>query len=389
MSIVERNNNRAIQQASVQNTMNTILSNRYVQRELMRTLGRAAAYTARRAVNYVKGGKGGNGGKGGKTTARVYREGIYSSRVVTARSRRRKRKKTSLKKEVKALKKNLPKSSVRLYQLSQRVKFVPTNNALTGSSPGAGYSRMFELPVFNAVQVREAIASWNGVDYRATNSAIKVQNIYIDVRGVNCFTANAEVEYFFVQCKDFTAIKYLDDVKDEMSDRGQALSNSVAGVGAPTSITSLYPIRLTLNPNERETPITVGTNHQSAHWRPLSKVKKVRVGPGDEVRMTLTPTDILYKDEVYDDNVNYLRGIDIHLICHVKGAIAHADTHKDRITFFTAGMDGYHRTNFKLVISDGQGTHDYFYNKEYTTQETETVPVQAEDKVSAVEQAQN
>lgn len=315
----------------------------------------------------------------------VYREGVIRTKQQTAKKRRRTRRKVSLKKKVNRLIKNAPKSSVVDYQYQERVKLPKAGGPMR--------SRFFEVVMLDKNIAQLAISNLSGVDYTTLDSNVLFKNMFWEFHITNGVTCNVELEYFWVQCKDSGGSSYLNDLDLEMTQRGTPLTSSVSSYSPDNYTTppyhSKYPRRITLFPDERYTPITTGLNYANSHWRQLTQVQKCRLGPGDDIKIQFSKSSMAYKDELADQTsgLTYVKGLDTHLIIKTSGMFAHDETYPNVVTAFDTAQDCVKRLQFKIVYSDGKGLRVTNRDSEFTNQTVVSNPVQAEDKVSAMEPA--
>lgn len=317
----------------------------------------------------------------------IHREGVMRTEQQSGKKRKRTKKKVSLRKKVNTLMKNMPKSSKLEFEFAERYK--------QPKAGGPGRGRLFEIEMFNQVLAKQAINDLSGVDFSAIDSNVLFKNLYFEYHMTNAVTCNTEIEYFWVQCKDTTSLSYLDDWRAECVERGitptSSVSSAVAANFVGPGFQSKYPRRITTFLNERFIPITTGLKYASHHWRQISPVYKTRLGPGDDIKITHSMRRFSYKDEQADQSagISYLKGMNIHLIIKTNGMWAHDQTNVDCVSSFDTAQDCCQRVKWTVVYSDGEGRNVIDRINDLANQGGVSVPVQAEDKASAVEFAED
>lgn len=320
-----------------------------------------------------------------RKTTTVKMDGVSGGEVRIGKPRRRTKKKKTLKQELSAVKRLIPKVSKKTFR-----------NFTTYVLDGLSNQRiMYKLDAFRP-SIYESYAgdltnvdNTSVADYTTSASSLKM-DLYYKYMIKNNATANCTLSYAFMKCKDDDNEDPLDDVLEELSDRGYLNLPLTQNPTSATATASRIPKRIvfgsdgaTISPYH--TPLFSGTN-LLRKWEPVSGVKTVTLGPGDTTNLIWSRKNFTYKPEQFDNEPFAYHGNKswvLILVCH--GDLSH-DQNNDQLV----GRSGFHldcEAQRQAVVrySNPKGLNEIDYADTLLTDANFTTPVHADNKASAIE----
>ncbi len=278
------------------------------------------------------------------------RHGVGGGHRVRAKSVSYKRKPRSLKKRVSQLEKKSPPTS-KHWELENEY-FVHSHNA-------DNFVQYFEVPMVEVQKIRVAVAKLNGTGSDPLdNSKTKVKNFRATYILKNARTANCHVEYQLFRCASNCTDSVLDELHENLTQRGAAPSSAITAADAATSTTSAQPRRLVLGPTEQHLPVW-SQNRRLQHWKPVGKIQKASIGPGDSIVVSHNTGALTYSEAKFDDKDTgdvFLANWDYQLIVMQTGEIGHDSSNTLNIGISRAQLDCHRIQSVHVFIQDGNGT---------------------------------
>ena len=320
----------------------------------------------------------------------VRMDGVTGGKYLVGRSRRRRRRKKSLKQKVAEVRKMIPPKSYKTFRDFRTMSVKAGSNSLT---PSTNNHAIYDISCFGPSDYEGYISNLTKVDdnttadYSLSNTAVKM-NLFYKLTCKNNMTSNAILKYSFLLCKDDDQENPLDDLLEELADRGYTGLPTTAGPTAATVTKSFVPYRTAFGATSPyHVPVFSGVNLRTK-WKVLG-VKSVRIGPGDTIDMVYKRNNFMYKPERLDnENFSNLKGYSVRLMISIHGDIAHDSTNHLLIGRGDAQLDCEECKIAKLQYSNPKALKEVEYT-DTLTDENFTTAVHADNRQSAIEQDQN
>lgn len=319
----------------------------YSQRRVYGPLTQAAAYQAGRAAHDVvrwglrRAGRGAmdywnseskesapprrKKSQSKRSTFKFKEDGVTGGRALTGRKRRRKRRKKSLRQQISAVKKLIPPMSRKTWRDFDFLIMKGDPNVNTAE---VNHHTIYDISCFGPNDFEQFCGQLTKVDtntnydYATENSRVKF-DIYYKLTCKNNMTSNAVVKYSFMVCKDDDAEEPIDDIREELLDRGYTGIPLVQAFAAKSAIRNKVPARLELDETTPwHVPVFSGVN-LTRKWTVVG-VKSVTMGPGDTIDMIYSKKNIVYRPEILDnENFDNLKGYSFRLVISLHGDLVH------------------------------------------------------------------
>ena len=220
-------------------------------------------------------------------------------------------------------------------------------------------------------------------DYTTSNSSVKF-NLFYKLTCKNNMTSNAIVKYSFLLCKDDDSEDPIDDVLEELADRGYTGLPTTGGPTDATAIASYCPKRCRFGATTPyHVPVFSGIN-LTRKWKVLG-VKNVTLGPGDSFDMIYSKNNFLYKPELLDNEAfSNLKGISVRLLVSIHGDLAHDATNHLLVGRGDAQLDAEECRVATAVYGNPKGLKEVEYS-DTLTDTNFTSAVHADNFASAIE----
>lgn len=287
-------------------------------------------------------------------------------RMKRKRKRRRKKKRKSLYRQVKKLRGLIPKTSSKIFRDFEMICM---------ASSGDNQHRVFDLNVWDHTYYESWIANLTKVDssaaadYRTENTGVDM-SLFFKLMLKNNSTSPCNVRYAFYLCKDDDAESVLDDILEELTDRGYSNLPSVTAKSARSSTTAAIPARLVFDATET----TPGTPTQPFHvpvfgnhavqrkWKQLTKVVGATIGPGDEAAIKYSRKKFTYKPEIRDQEpFSHMKGYSFRLIISMQGSLAHDVTNTCLVGRTGYQVDGEIQRQAVIRYANPKGLREISY----------------------------
>lgn len=332
-------------------------------------LGDLQSYAAKTIARKIKGlAHNPNKGKKGKSRRRpsvtVKRDGVVGRRVY-ARKKKRKIKRPSLAKRIRALEGGKPALSRHKFALTSPFKLSTFENE----------KRVFLIPMLDRQRmensmdnIKYANLAGTGVNFAAPGATplVLLQNLYMELLLKNAMTSNMQVKYKFVSPTDDSEESYLDHLNEDYQSRG---IGNVAKAPAltPNTLRANIPERLVYNIDQLYFPIG-STNATRKKYRDLTKMKSVTLGPGDSIKMVYTRKRHRYRPEDHDQDPDSYKKNEVYLLISLVGDLAHGNADgtdfTDVVGFGATSGDSMRRIVWDVVYDDGLGKQDHEENND-------------------------
>lgn len=334
------------------------------------------------------GGTGRGSGRKRGVGAVVKRDGTSSG---SSKMRRKKRKtktkkKKSLKKQIQAVKRLIPKMSTKLFR---------TFTTMCLNNEGFNRNVIHEIKCFNRGDLETYVSNLTKVDssgaqdYTTENTNIKM-DLFFKLMLKNNITGNAKISYVFVECAQDTAESPLDDLLEELGDRGytglptKTSSVPALGTGDPSQITSFRPAKIVFGNGIHHVPMFSGTAVRR-NWKFLGPVRTATIGPGDTLDLVWSKKGISYKPEIYDqDSFLHMKGYDFRVLVALQGDLAHDGTNYQRICRSDCQLDGERQQQCLVKYANPKGLKEVVYSDTLDSTAIST-PKHADNMDSAIE----
>ncbi len=335
--------------------MGALLRNRDVQR----ALARAAARQARSLFGYSQ-PKTEYKSANNKHSVVLPKGDEMGSFEVTARKRKRKKSKPSVKKDIRKLKKrmgDLPTKSVKMVK-----KTVPFKLRVN-SSPN--YVSCFFMPVRTQTDLFNEITDVFDVDYTLKKTSIQVTKAFHQIRLANNTNANIKVSYQYVKCVDDDQESYVTNVLEYGRDRGDWTlidQPTVTPAVGPNSNTALIPENFQLSIDDGFHNAKVFGVHPQK-WEPMGPVLKARIGPSDTLKISRTIPAQVFKPENNLNEAFRYKQKDVFIMFKLEGDLVQKTglTDTNLIGFSPTALIGSHFISYNLSTYDGLGQRIHSY----------------------------
>lgn len=309
-------------------------------------------------------------------------DGTTLGKRVVPKRRKIRRKKKTLKQRIATLEKEQPADSTKLTRYVKHFKFPQTSTV--------NYCTIFEVKMtsqslWETIGALNSMGGLSATDFTAENTSIAVKNLFMKCHLTNATTTNCILKYMWVRCKDDTNESYLDQYTKEAADRGLA-ALTVSSEVAESGTSSAIPARIVLTNTQRDYDFSLGIQGTQKDWLKIGKVENVTIGPGDSIDVQLSHKYFKYLPEAYDQaSKTYVAGhYDYHLICLVKGDLAHDATNHGKVGYSNPACNVEAVSKFVYEYSDGKGLRQI--NSQNTlTSAGFTIPNHVDNFASAVE----
>lgn len=261
-----------------------------------------------------------------KSQATVVRmDGVTGGSYLVGKRRKGKRRKKSLRQKVAEVRKMIPPKSYKTFRDFTTMCLKAGSNSVTIQT---NRHAVYDINVFSPADYESYISNLTKVDsnttadYSSSNSSVRM-NLFYKLSCKNNMTSNAIIKYSFVICTDDDVEYPVDDIIEELADRGYTGLPAVTAETAATTVASYIPRRAVFGATTPyHVPLFSGTNFTSK-WKTLG-VKSIIVGPGDTFDMVYKRNNFVYKPERLDnENFNNLKGYSVRLIVSMHGDLAH------------------------------------------------------------------
>lgn len=313
--------------------------------------------------------------KKGKTVVKI--DGTTGGQYRMATRKRRRRRKKSLKQQVQAVRKLIPKKSVKVFRDFNTIVLPGSFNSKT----------VYDITCFTNLKFDEYAANVTGVDtasnvdYRASNTSLQYQ-LYYKLMIKNNMTANCRFQYAFFVCKDDDTESPVDSIKEELEDRGYVVNPVVAEAPA-TATTSIIPRHIIHDEGNYHLPTFCG-GALGRNWRQIGKVKSTTIGPGDTTDLVLS-RKITYKPEIRDqENFTYISNYDTRLVIEMMGDLGHDNTNNLKIGRCSYQFDCEQQRQCRMIYGNPKGLNEVVYTDDLTATGF-TLPVHADNHQSKIE----
>lgn len=313
--------------------------------------------------------------------ANVRPDGTSKGRYAMITKRGRKRRKKSVKSQLKALKRIIPAMSTKLFR---------DFNTIVLSTTSVNRQSYYDINCFDKTVLSNYAANLTAVDsaaaadYSASNSKIKM-DLYFKLMMKNNMTTNAKLSYVFYVCKDDDNESPLECVLEELTDRGYTSLPSTSGPDAATATASIKPFRAEFGEGIHHVPLFSGAALRR-NWRQVGKVKTAHLGPGDTVDLVYSRKNYKYEQEYKDqeNSFSHIKGMDVRLVVVCQGALAHDSSNHQKV-----GRSGFHfdceqQRQCMVRYANPKGLNEVKYTDDLTSTGF-SVPNHADDKASAIE----
>lgn len=296
---------------------------------------------------------------------------------MTKRKKYRKRKK-SLRAQIKQVKRLIPKKSHKLFR-----------DFVTYCFPGAANERrVFDVPCFtnaaldNYAQNLTLVDSNAVADYTTSNSTLQY-DLYYRMYLKNNITANTHFAYAFFICKDDDNESPVDSIREELIDRGYSVPTVQAATGQ-TATSSNIPRRLEFDSTTCYHAPIFGNAALRRNWKMIGQVQKAVLGPGDTTAVTFSKK-ITYKPEVRDQEaLTYISNYDIRLVIVLSGDLAHDQSNDCLVGRGSFQLDGEAQHQCNVTYSNPKALREVSYTDDLQ-QTGFNIPVHADNQASAIE----
>lgn len=320
----------------------------------------------------------------GYKNTRVKIDGTTGGQFRMTHKRGRKRKKKTMRQEIKQVRKLIPKKSRMTYRDFRTLYMSVAQNQ----------RRVYDITMFTKDDLREYAQNLrqqdvNAVaDYHATNSSVAM-SLFYKLELKNNMTSNAKVSYVFFVCKDDDNEAPAAKIREDLINRGY-IQNSVDGETAANYTTgpnyaSYHPMHLNFNAGGYHYPVFGGASISRA-WRQIGKVQNATLGPGDSTTVKFS-RKLTYKPEVLRDEQvqTYLSGYDFRLVVVVGGDLGHDETNVNVVGRCAAKFDCEEQKQCVVTYGNAKGLNDVQYSDDLQNS-VFTTPVKVDNHASAVEQ---
>lgn len=316
-------------------------------------------------------------------TSAVKSDGVSYKRGSFKVSKRRKRRKKSLKKQIAQVRRLIPKQSTKTFR---DFKTMTLGTSLNNENI-VWDIECFSKDILDNYAANLELVDSNGVaDYTAANTSMKMSNYY-SIMLKNNSTTNVNISYAFFVCKDDDNEGPVDSIVEELVDRGYSFTNAVAGPTAATATSSERPRRLELVAGEFHYPL-FGGGALRRNWAIHGKVKKATIGPGDSFKPTWSRKNYTYKPEITDQEggFTHIKGMSVRLVMSMSGDMAHDSSNKGLVGYGAFRVDAEQQRQTTVKYPNPKALRQVVYTDTLSNVNF-TTPVHADDKVSGLEQA--
>lgn len=227
--------------------------------------------------------------------------------------KRSKRPKKTLSDKVRSLQKqvgSLPKDTSVHY--TNTIPYIIGNTA-----PNQG--EIIQIAAITHATYDNALTSVNGFDYTAaTGNQVRIKSCFSVMEFQNFGNTAITIKYQWVKCVDSGSEGPLDNIVEEAANRGKPYTGFADTFTAASDLSAAIPTRQFVEHDEGEQNNQV-FGVQTNKWKPVSTVKKVRMGPSDLLKITHAKKGFLWKNEWFvNDPATYMPG-DIFLLATFQG----------------------------------------------------------------------
>lgn len=319
----------------------------------------------------------------------VMRDGTTSGSFTIPKKKKSKRKsgkrKKSVKTQLKEVRRLIPKKSYLTTRLFEPI-CMATNSVNT--------RKIFNVRVWNKTDYAGWVSSLaaqdtaNRSDYTSTNSNIQMSQ-YFKLCLKNAKTSNVKFSYAFYVCKDDDNENPVQEIREELVDRGYLNAGTIVGEAAATATQSLLPGHLNFtSPDDLHAPCFVG-GALARNWKKIGKVKSATISPGSSAEIKYS-RKITYVKEAFDQDAsfNHLRKYDVYLVIDCMGEIAHDNTNKLKVGYASWQLDCVRQQQVLVTYANARGLREVNYSDNIENTGF-TTPVVADNFASEITQAIN
>lgn len=312
-----------------------------------------------------------------------------TAKTIKKRKRGGKKKKTTIKQQLKKVRKLIPKQSHKLFRDFKTYCMLETVPNTVN---------VYAIDVFTKSDLDSYASTLTAVDSSATadytteNTSLKMDR-YFKLHCKNAVTGNVSISYCFYVCKETDAAGPLTRIKEELDDRGYANVQAPNNAEDANATRSERPPWLSLNGGIAEpskepfhAPIFGGASLNAA-WRPWKKgVCSAVIGPGATMDLIWSQRGFTYKQEKLDQESDQARikGYSVKLLIRLQGDLCHDQTNTRLVGYGLYQIDAEAQVQCKVTYPNPKGLNEVDYTNTLTNTNF-TVPVAADNQISAVE----
>lgn len=314
----------------------------------------------------------------GKRAVIIKKDGKTRERV--PQKKRRVRKKKSLQQKVSEVRKLIPPKSKKTFRDFKTMVMDPSGTPNRQFVYSIDMVTPTQLETY--LQNLTAVDTSATVDYSAANSSVDI-SLYYKLMVKNGSTGNATIKYCFYKCKDNSGSCPLDEMVDDLTERGYT-APTVSASTAAGATNSFVPKRADFRGTVNFHSVNFTGNAVDRHWEAIGGVKTCVMQPGDECDI-IHSCKVRYKPEILDNNAfTYLSGYSYVCMLSVHGDICH-----DQTNFLLVGRGLWHldceeQKQGTVTYANPKGLREISYSDTLTNTNF-TVPVSADNQVSAIE----
>jgi len=321
------------------------------------------------------------GKKRQRNTAIVNVDGTTGGSFRVGTTKKRKKRKKTLKQKVGALMANMPKHSTKLYRLF---------NCQTLATAAPNTRIIFDIACFNISDYSDYAGNLTRVDdstlidYATEKSSLSM-NQFFRYTMKNQKTGNCKVSYVFVICKDDKSTNPTDDIREDLIARGYSPSDITPQLFEAADTTSAeIPTRLDLTGDAYHASVWGGPQF-TRDWRKTSPVKSVTTGPGDTMSFAWSRNNFTWKEEtIANTAATKVANYTVRLLIMLEGELAHDSTNTGRVCYSPYGFDCEFQRQALVKYYNPKGLRDIIDENSLTTTGVSN-PVHADNFVSDVE----
>lgn len=230
-------------------------------------------------------------------------------------------------------------------------------------------------------------------DYTTSNTSLKMDRYY-KLHMKNGVTGNVQISYCFYVAKETDAAGPLTRIKEELDDRGYNNVPTPNPAETANATRSERPPWLSLNGGIAEplkqpfhAPIFGGSSLNSA-YRPWKKgVCTATIGPGATTDLVWSQRGFTYKQEKLDQESDQakVKGYTVKLLIRLQGDLCHDQTNTRLVGYGLYQIDAEEQKQCKVTYPNPKGLNEVDYSNTLSNEPNFSVPVAADNQVSAIE----